>query len=318
MTRSAQAVAIAAALAMAACGQQQETGQGNAGPVEARPPAAATVGDGDASDASDLELVELSITQLLGDPAEYREVFDRLQAGVEADDREAVAALVDYPIEATIDGGQRLIGDQAEFVAAWSDIVTPDITRVITSQQYDKVFVNWQGVMLGDGQVWINGVCRDEGCAESDVRVTAIQPVDAAQASFDEFAFTVEVALSDAAERQLGESGETVVVGASFFGDPADGVAQELLNDVGQIDLGRKEVELSGSGRASFDRDALKLDLLDAITGPPQVNVNVWSGRRSSEDNRLDCDFFQDAIAVAAQGPVRLDCRLLPERGDGD
>lgn len=140
---------------------------------------AATVamdGSGDAvADAADLAGVESSIKELLGDPATFRDVFNRLQAGVAAGDKAAVAALVDYPLGVTFNGKPHKVANAAGFVADWDRIMTPEITRVISNQQYDQVFVNFQGVMLGDGQVWINAVCRTDDCATSDVRVTALQ-----------------------------------------------------------------------------------------------------------------------------------------------
>ena len=45
----------------------------------------------------------------------------------------------------------------------------------------------------------------------------------------------------------------------------------------------------------------------------PRLNLNVWSGRRSSQDNLLDCGTFEDTLAVASRAPVRLSCRLIGE-----
>ncbi len=41
--------------------------------------------------------------------------------------------------------------------------------------------------------------------------------------------------------------------------------------------------------------------------------VNVFSGRHSSPDNLLDCDFFQDKITVAARAPIPIHCKLIGE-----
>jgi len=174
-----QMLVLVSMLAVAGCSDHPE------GPVagaDVKPtvvgpsgPAPAQAGDDGLADASDLELVEASISQLLGDPAAFRSVFDQLKAGIAAGDRAAVAALVDYPLEVTIDGQVRRIADATEFVASWDSVITPDIERVVAEQQFEKVFVNWQGVSIGDGQVWINGVCEDDACADPPIRVTAIQ-----------------------------------------------------------------------------------------------------------------------------------------------
>lgn len=119
--------------------------------------------------------VNQSIDALLGDHAAYRNVFDRLQRGVVAADKAGVAALVSYPLEVRIGGKSQMIRNPQEFIASWDDIFTRDLIQVISSQKFEDVFVNWQGVMVGDGQVWINGICRDKNCSTSDVRVVTIQ-----------------------------------------------------------------------------------------------------------------------------------------------
>lgn len=174
-----QMLAFASMLALAGCSDHPQVPVAGAdvepAAVEPAGPAPAQAGDDGLTYASDQELVEASINQLLGDPAAFRSVFNQLKAGVAAGDRAAVAALVDYPLEVTIDGHARRIADATEFVASWDSVITPDIERVVAEQQFEKVFVNWQGVSLGDGQVWINGVCENDACADPPIRVTAIQ-----------------------------------------------------------------------------------------------------------------------------------------------
>lgn len=129
--------------------------------------------------------------------------------------------------------------------------------------------------------------------------------------------FSVQVTLSDAASRQFAKSGESVVVAAAYSGAPRPGVDGHELDDVGQVDLGRVEKELPGAGSVTFNGNAIPQDKLRLVAGAPQVNINVYSGRHSSEDNLLDCDFFQDAIAIAANKPIQIHCRLLTERSSG-
>lgn len=119
--------------------------------------------------------VDARIDQVLGDHAAYRSVLERLQTAVKANDRPAVAALVRYPFEARLADDKRRIGSAQEFVAQYDQLLTPAIAQVITTQRYDEVQVNQQGVMLGAGQVWINGVCNDAACKDVDVKVVALQ-----------------------------------------------------------------------------------------------------------------------------------------------
>jgi len=86
-------------------------------------------------------------------------------------------------------------------------------------------------------------------------------------------------------------------------------------DEVGQIDLGRYQTEIpSSGGQAVIDGAAVKRGRLAwlAATGP-EVNVNVFSSRRSGPDNILDCAFFQDTVAVARRQTVTLACKLIGE-----
>jgi len=121
--------------------------------------------------------VDLALDTLHNDHKPFRDVFDRLKQGVAAGDKAAVAALVVYPLEVTIDGRKRKIGNAAQFVDSWDRIVTPDIAQAIARQEYRDAFVNWQGLMVGDGQVWIGDVCRDKDCKKVDVGVSTFQEV---------------------------------------------------------------------------------------------------------------------------------------------
>lgn len=127
------------------------------------------------------------------------------------------------------------------------------------------------------------------------------------------FAFDVDVVLSDAAARRLGESRESVIVAAMYYAGGKAGIAPDVLDDIGLVDIGRAQIELAGQGRASFDGSAVLRERLEFIEGAPQVNVNVYSGRRSSPDNLLDCGMFQDTVRVAIANPVRIACRLIEE-----
>lgn len=122
--------------------------------------------DADVDDVIDL---------LHGDHAPFREVFDRLRQAVAAHDGAAVAALVRFPIEVTAGRARVPVATPAEFVAQYDRIVTPAIAAVIAQQDWDALFVNAQGVMLGDGQVWLAGECADKACSAMQVRVVTIQ-----------------------------------------------------------------------------------------------------------------------------------------------
>ncbi len=125
----------------------------------------------------------------------------------------------------------------------------------------------------------------------------------------------MEVSLSPKAKARLARLHETITVSASYYGDPAAG-AMKHADEVGQIDLGRARVEIPGAGgRAVIPGASVRRPRLAWLaTTAPEVNVNVFSSRRSGPDNLLDCAFFQDTVTVARKAPVKLACKLIGER----
>lgn len=143
-------------------------------PAATDPPVSPAPAQTAAAPAAD-KAVDDAIDNALGDHARYRAVFDELQRAVAAKDAAAVAALVDYPLQTTVDGKKARIKDAAAFVAQYDKIVTPAIADAIVEQKYSELFVNYKGVMFGSGQVWLNGICKDNACKQAEVKVVAIQ-----------------------------------------------------------------------------------------------------------------------------------------------
>lgn len=127
------------------------------------------------SAAADDAEVNQSIDDLLGDHEVYQEAITALQDGVEAHDADAVAELVSYPISVAVNGKKMVIKSPKAFVTHYDAIMTPEITEAVTDQDYGDLMVNSQGIMFGDGQVWINGICKDDACDKFDAKVITIQ-----------------------------------------------------------------------------------------------------------------------------------------------
>ena len=125
--------------------------------------------------AQTAEDVNSSIETVLGDHARYEEAFDTLQIAVAAHDADTVSDLVSYPITVTAGGEAKNLDGPEAFIAQYDAIMTDEITKVVLEQKYEALFVNAQGVMFGDGQVWLNGICKDDACSDFDVKIITIQ-----------------------------------------------------------------------------------------------------------------------------------------------
>jgi len=121
---------------------------------------------------------DAAVRDLFGDdPARYRAAIEGFQAAVRAGDGAGAAGFVQYPIEVEVDGEERIVRDPADFAAHFDAIVTPEIAAAVADEPLTEMMVNYQGVMLGRGEVWVSGVCADAACADPVVKVIAIQPV---------------------------------------------------------------------------------------------------------------------------------------------
>ena len=129
-------------------------------------------------------------------------------------------------------------------------------------------------------------------------------------------AVRVEVVLSPQAEQKLKASGETVRVEVAYGGDPAAD-ASLPINDMGMIELGKKVLELPGSGVVELAESEVDRSRLDQIVGQPQVMVNTTSGRKSSPQNLLACEFYWDTLSTAGKDGVKVPCKLLTEAKGG-
>ena len=107
------------------------------------------------------ESVESRIEHVAGLTAsEVRKLLEDLKKRTASRNARATCALVIYPLRIT--GGT--IKTIAECEAGFDHIFNTKVTAAIKSQRFEQLFVNWQGVMVGSGEVWISGVCPDKAC----------------------------------------------------------------------------------------------------------------------------------------------------------
>ncbi|SFJ42406.1 hypothetical protein [Aerobium aerolatum] len=110
-----------------------------------------------------------TLDTLFGDHTRYHTFFDNLKKAVAAGDKSAVAAVIEYPFQVRIGGKSLKIRDAAHFIADYDQVITAKVKHALQGQTYETLFANWQGVMVGEGEIWFSGV------GDADViKVTAI------------------------------------------------------------------------------------------------------------------------------------------------
>ena len=128
--------------------------------------------------------LDKSIDLSVGSHVKVERLLTDLQASVAKHDTAAVANLVHYPIKVNPGKHPFTVKNQKEFIKDYDRIITPDISDVILKQKYETLFVNTQGAMLGEGEVWITGDCLDKACTKSDIKIGTIQDTADLKPSF--------------------------------------------------------------------------------------------------------------------------------------
>jgi hypothetical protein len=119
--------------------------------------------------------LDKSIDLSVGDHTRVHQILTSLQQNVAKHNAAGVASLVHYPIKVNPGRHPFIVKNEKAFVKDYDRIITQDIEDAIFKQKYENLFVNSQGAMIGDGEVWITGFCRDKSCKQSDIKIGTIQ-----------------------------------------------------------------------------------------------------------------------------------------------
>jgi hypothetical protein len=125
--------------------------------------------------SSTLTALDKSIDLSVGDHVKVHQILTTLQQAVAKHDVATVASLVHYPIKVNPGKKPFVVKNEKAFIKDYDSIITQDIQSAIFKQKYENLFVNSQGAMIGDGEVWITGFCRDKSCKQSDIKIGTIQ-----------------------------------------------------------------------------------------------------------------------------------------------
>lgn len=111
------------------------------------------------------------LEQVAGVKAEAAETFfTAVRKALGTSDRQAACRLVSFPLQQP-DG---VVQDAAGCEQRYDAIFTIAVRKAVGTQLFEELFVNADGVMVGNGELWFAAQCRDSSCAEPDLRITAI------------------------------------------------------------------------------------------------------------------------------------------------
>jgi hypothetical protein len=79
-----------------------------------------------------------------------------LKAAVKAQDKRKVAGMARYPLLVNLSKSHKQIRTAAQLIAGYDRLFTSSIREAIEEQTSACLFANWQGVMIGNGEVWFD------------------------------------------------------------------------------------------------------------------------------------------------------------------
>lgn len=89
-------------------------------------------------------------------PREFEAFFEKVKQLVAKGDKAGVASYVAYPIQVYSEGKKVSISTQEQFIHQYDQILNSKVRNALQNQKVDQTFVNYQGVMVGNGELWLN------------------------------------------------------------------------------------------------------------------------------------------------------------------
>jgi len=171
-----------------------------------------------------------------------------------------------------------------------------------------------RAVMLGGlGLLAIGSANPFAGAARPMVDVNAECRMQTGAADAEYPGFAVDVTYSERAKKLLVENKETVVAAAYLSALPKPGALKKYVDHIGEVGLGECRAEAAPGENLRFGEIQLDKAALAQTAGEPQLLINVFSGRKSSENNLLDCGIFEDSLKSAQGKALPIACKLIGE-----
>ncbi len=109
--------------------------------------------------------------------------------------------------------------------------------------------------------------------------------------------FEIEILLSNKAQERIVSKDETIIVDVFLAGTPKDPSKVELEDD-GTFFVGFSKKEIAFGQIATFDNLKFPRRIYEQLADKDlDLSINVYTGRKSSPDNLIDCEFLSGKIS---------------------
>ncbi len=105
----------------------------------------------------------------------YGEFLSRLQAGMKANDRRAIIALIGFPLRVNFDGRTQTYRSPRDVERDFDRIFTPQVRSEVSNLQPDELMSRDGGRLKGKGRLWFG--CSKRSCSSGDtIHIREVNP----------------------------------------------------------------------------------------------------------------------------------------------
>lgn len=88
--------------------------------------------------------------------------FESIRNAILANDVEWLSIAVSYPIVLRSSKGEFKLENKGDLKARFTLIATPRVKSVVRNESPASLFKNWQGVMVGNGEIWFSEIAQTD------------------------------------------------------------------------------------------------------------------------------------------------------------
>jgi hypothetical protein len=105
-----------------------------------------------------------AVQQVAGlDVRQARAFYQKLQSAVASNQVDVLVGMITIPLRVHTAGKKMQTYNAKKFRQNYARIFTPHVKAALQQQSFEQLFVNYQGLMVGAGELWISGVIDASG-----------------------------------------------------------------------------------------------------------------------------------------------------------
>ena len=118
--------------------------------------------------------VNSQIDTILGSHEIYQTAIETIQEALADGDVAGIAGYIPFGEPIKVNGEDMVIADEAELTDRFDELFNDKVVTAVVGQDYGSLFVNQDGIVFGEGELWLSGICVDEACEDVFINIVAI------------------------------------------------------------------------------------------------------------------------------------------------